>query len=74
MCSNMVYGELGRFPLDVDIRLRALSFGARLIKVEMINCRAYKAINQLHVQALFTSERIINYITNLLGKCGVSGV
>jgi hypothetical protein len=27
----MVYGELGRYPLDIDIQVRTISFWAKLI-------------------------------------------
>jgi hypothetical protein len=27
----MVYGELGRYPLDIDIKVRTISFWAKLI-------------------------------------------
>jgi hypothetical protein len=29
--SYLVYGELGRYPLDIDIKVRTISFWAKLI-------------------------------------------
>ena len=30
-CNNMVYGELGRFPLGIHIKKRAVGFWGRLV-------------------------------------------
>jgi predicted 2-oxoglutarate/Fe(II)-dependent dioxygenase YbiX len=29
--SYMVYGELGRYPIDIDIKVRTISYWARLL-------------------------------------------
>ena len=31
-CNSMVYGELGRFPVEIYIKKRAIGFWARLVK------------------------------------------
>jgi hypothetical protein len=33
----MVYGELGRYPIDIDIKVRTISYWARLLKVRTIS-------------------------------------
>ena len=74
-CSNMVYGELGRFPLNIDIKLRAISFWARLISSghDKLSGVLYNSLYQMHVQGLFTSKWV-NYVSNVLNECGFSGV
>ena len=34
----MVYGELGRYPLDIDIKVRTISFWAKLISGKQTIC------------------------------------
>jgi hypothetical protein len=53
----MVYGELGRYPLDIDIKVRTISFWAKLIsgKQTKLSAIIYKPYNKigfiiLHVQ------------------------
>jgi hypothetical protein len=49
----MVYGELGRYPLDIDIQVRTISFWAKLIsgKQTKLSAIVYKCMyNMLRVR------------------------
>jgi hypothetical protein len=38
----MVYGELGRYPLDIDIKVRTISFWAKLISGKQTKLKIFK--------------------------------
>ena len=48
-CNNMIYGELGRYPLETYIKKRAIGFWARIV--------ANKETKM--------SRKIYNYLRNL---------
>ena len=70
----MVYGELGAVPLDVDNKLRMLSYWARLClgdKLKISNT-IYSLLYTLDETNIFTSEWI-QTVKTTLSCCGFSG-
>jgi hypothetical protein len=37
----MIYGELGRYPMDIDIKVRIISYWARLLTGKQSNLSFY---------------------------------
>ena len=79
--SYMIYGELGLFPISVEIRHRALSFWSKLITNSMINALGtqklstymYSLTFNMHKHKKLKSEWLDN-IKNLLCNLGFSGM
>ena len=70
----MVYGELGVVPLDVDIKLRMLTYWARLClgnKHKIFNT-IYSLLHTLDEKKIFKSEWI-QTVKTTLNYCGFSG-
>jgi hypothetical protein len=66
----MVYGELGRYPLEIDIKVRMISYWCKLIqgKQSKVSTIAYKLLN-------FQNCKIsawINHIHKILNDSGMS--
>ena len=73
--NYMVYGETGRFPLDIYIKLRMLNFWVKLICDNKLSCQIYKLAYDLftnnllnfswmqHMKILF-DEMGLSYIWN----------
>ena len=70
----MVYGELGAVPLDFDIKLRMLTYWARLClgKKHKISNTIYSLLYTLDEKYIFRSEWIQTVKTKL-NYCGFSG-
>jgi hypothetical protein len=48
----MIYGELGRFPIEIDIKIRMVSFWARLLlgKETKLSYLSYKLLYTLSIE------------------------
>ena len=44
----LVYGELGRYPLDISITIRTLCFWSRLISTEKLSSKIYRLLFNLY--------------------------
>ena len=73
--NNMVYGELGRMPLEIKIKTRAVSFWSKLCtgKQSKLSFLIYLILVCLHEQKLYSSEWIV-FIINVLDECGLSNI
>ena len=73
--SYMIYGELGRFPLDIYIKTRMVSFWTKLVegKTSKLSTIVYKLCYHLN---LVNSMNLpwITSIQNVLDMCGLSYV
>ena len=50
--NYMIYGELGRFPIEIDIKIRMVSFWARLLlgKETKLSYLSYKLLYTLYIE------------------------
>ena len=67
----MVYGELGRYPLDIDIQVRTISFWAKLIsgKQTKLSAIVYKCMyNMLRVRD--RNFMWLKYVKHIMCNCG----
>ena len=71
----MVYGELGRFPIHVNVKLRMLSYWCSLLtnKETKLSGVMYRSLLNLYNRGEYCSAWITN-IKNVLDNCGLSGV
>jgi hypothetical protein len=47
--NYMVYGELGRYPLDIRVKLRMVSFWTKLVQSEnKLSSNLYRLMLQIH--------------------------
>ena len=69
--NYMVYGELGRFPIDIDIKLRSISFWARLItgKQAKYSNVLYRLCHHLHAHHNL-SFKCIQFVKKIFNDCG----
>ena len=68
----MVYGELGRFPLEIDIKLRMLSFYSRMMKNEnKLSSIMFKLMYGLHRSGV-CHFKWIEYVKSIFDSCGQS--
>jgi hypothetical protein len=70
----IIYGELGRFPLDIDIKLRNILYWAKLItgkdiKLSIISYRLLYLSQNNNCQFSW-----LNYVESILNECGLSYV
>ena len=74
-CNDMVYGELGVFPLDIYIKSRMIGYWSRLIsgKNSKLSYVMYQCLLQLDRLGLFTSPRLA-CIKNVCNDCGFPGM
>lgn len=73
--NDIVYGELGEFPIAVDINLAMIGYWTRLItgKTTKLSYVMYKCLLHLDQAGLFTSPWL-NHIKSICNNCGLSGV
>ena len=59
--NNMVYGELGRFPLDIAIKGRMIGFWQRIIcgKKDKIAFMLYSILYQMHCRDFFPVKMVM---------------
>ena len=72
-CNNMVYGELGRFPLEIKIKIRIISYWSNLLNPNTVKLskRMYQYLLELDQQNTYTSPWI-SYVKKVLNECGRS--
>lgn len=68
-----VYGELGRYPLNINISIKMLCFWARLLESDKLSSKIYKLIYNLHIEERFKSK-FIESISNILSETGLNFV
>lgn len=70
--NNMVYGEFGVFPLEIDIQTRMISFWVKLLdqNTTKLSNILYQIVYNSDVSK---SSRWFLCIENILNKCGCSG-
>ena len=70
----MVYGELGRFPIEIIIKLRMATFWNNLlVNSNKISGILYKLVLKLH-QGNPTHFKWIAYVKSIFDECGLSFV
>ena len=74
-CNNMVFGELGRYPLDTYIKKRAIGFWGRTVagKDTKISKIFYSNIKILNDNNYFKCKWI-EYIKGILQDCDLSNI
>ena len=71
----MIYGELGRFPLYIDIKTRVISYWCKLLtgKASKLSAISYK-----HLHSFFCNGNIsapwVKFAKDILDNCGLSNV
>ena len=68
----MLYGELGRYPLAVNVKLRKISYRCRLIsKEDKLRSSLYKRMYNLQMNGLY-NYKWISCVQNIFDKTGLS--
>ena len=65
----MIYGELGRFPLDINVKVRMITFWAKLV-----SSHENRIANCMYKLALSRSFPWVKHIEQMLHDCGLSYV
>ena len=70
----MVYGELGRYPIDIDIKVRMISYWSKLIlgNQSKISSLSYKLLYIKDFQNKNVTCAWLNRIRCILNDCGMS--
>ena len=73
--TDIVYGELGVYPLEISIKCRMINYWTRLItgKNTKLSYVMYTCLLQLHSSGVYSSPWL-DYIRNICNECGLSGV
>jgi hypothetical protein len=73
--KNMVYGELGREPLLITMKLRTVTFWCRLLTGDQdkLSARMYKLLYALDCDGIYSSPWI-TFVKDLLNDTGLSYV
>lgn len=67
----MVYGELGRFPLEIKVKLRMLSFWSRMAKNEnKLSSSMYKLIFKLHADGI-CEFKWVSFVKSIFDNSGL---
>lgn len=71
--KNMVYGELGRYPITIQMKLRTAMFWKRLITGDQSKLSAvmYKMIYKLDVDGIYSSPWL-KYVRDIFNDSGLS--
>lgn len=67
----LVYGELGRYPLDINIKCRMLCFWSRLMTTEKLSSKIYKLLFKLYANENSQTLYVKN-IQTILDNIGLS--
>ena len=67
----MIYGELGRLPIECEIKKRMIKFWMRLIATNnnKLSNKIYQVLFNMHVANIYSSPWIC-VIENILNSCG----
>ena len=73
--NNMIYGELGKYPVEIDIKIRIISFWANIIcgNQSKISCIMYSLSHHLYSQHNF-DIKWIKYLEKILNETGFSNI
>ena len=74
-CNNMVYDELGRFPLNITIKQRVVSYWARILsgKEAKLTRLVYNQVRDMHTQNLFKTDWL-EFLIDTLDECGMVNI
>jgi hypothetical protein len=71
--NSLVYGELGRFPLSVDIKQRMTSYWTKLISGKQIKLCSITYRLMFH---LFSTQNVnfqwLTYVKGMFDECGLT--
>lgn len=72
--TDIVYGELGEYPIDININTRMVGYWSRLItgKTSKLSRKIYLCMLHLDSTGSYSSPWI-NHVKNILNNCGMSG-
>ena len=73
--TDIVYGELGAYPLEVIIKCRMINYWSRLIlgKITKLSYLMYRCLLNLDTLGVYSSPWIV-YIKSIFNECGMTGV
>lgn len=73
--TDIVYGELGLFPLEITIKCRMIGYWVRILtgKQSKLSYIMYNCLLQLDQSGVYSSPWIA-YIKGICNDCGMSGV
>jgi hypothetical protein len=71
----MIYGELGRFPLYIDIKTRVISYWCKLFtgKASKLPAISYKLLHSFFCNGNISAPWV-NFVKYILDNCGLSNV
>ena len=72
--SFMVYGETGRYPLEIKIKLRVFNFGVKLLQCEDKSCSNMYQLLYYMYQSRAINSKWITYVKSLLNDTVLSYV
>ena len=74
-CNNMVYGELGRFPLNITIKQRVVGYWAQILsgKEAKLTRLVYNQVRDMHTQNLFKTDWL-EFLIDTLDECGMVNI
>jgi hypothetical protein len=70
----MVYGELGRYPLALQIKKRMISFWYKTLTENRTIKLSQSVCSILQYDTIIGNNNWLNYIRNILNSCGISYV
>lgn len=72
-CNNMVYGELGRYPICISVQKRLVGYWARLIesKESKLSRILYNCLLDLSTSGVYVSPWV-SQVRKILDDCGLS--
>ena len=71
--SFMIYGELGRYPLDIRVKLRMLSYWSKLVNSSKLGNSLYQLMLKVRNQNHY-NFRWINFIESVLNNTGLGHI
>ena len=71
----MIYGELGRFPLYIDIKTRVISYWCKLLtgKASKLSAISYKLLHSFFCNGNISAPWV-KFVKDILDNCGLSNV
>ena len=67
----LVYGETGRYPLDINIKCRALCFWSRLMSTEKLSSKIYRLLYNLYIRGQ-SQIMFVKNIESIFDNAGLS--